>query len=233
MTQKVLIIEDDEDLQRLMAVNVRSQGFDALRALNGNEGLALARRERPQVILLDLMLPDMSGVDVCRQLRSDDSFKQTAIIIVSARTEEIDRVVGFELGADDYVVKPFSVRELMLRIKAVTRRMKTNAAGPQPAKEETLTLGAIRLDPARHQVWVDDEFVALTYLEFHLLHVFMERRGRVQSRERLIDDVWGMDVEVTARTVDTHVKRLRDKLGPARDYVETVRGVGYRFREDL
>lgn len=233
MTQKVLIIEDDEDLQRLMALNARSQGYEVFRALNGNDGISLARRERPQVVLLDLMLPDMSGVDVCRQLRSDESFKQTAIIIVSARTEEIDRVVGFELGADDYVVKPFSVRELMLRIKAVSRRLKAGTAQTLPAQDVILNCGAIRLDPSRHQVWVDDEHVTLTYLEFQLLHVFMERRGRVQSRERLIDDVWGMDVEVTARTVDTHVKRLRDKLGVARDYVETVRGVGYRFREDL
>lgn len=229
MSQKILVVEDEEDLQKLIVLNARAHGYTCHRAVTGAEALEIARRERPDVVLLDLMLPDMSGVEVCRQLRKEDAFRNTAIIIVSARSEEIDRVVGFELGADDYVVKPFSVRELMLRIKAVTRRLRTSAPGA--TSEEVITFGPVRLDPVRHQVWVDDEPVTLTFLEFQLLQVFMERRGRVQSRERLIDDVWGMDVEVTERTVDTHVKRLRDKLGSARDYVETVRGVGYRFRE--
>lgn len=231
MSQKVLIIEDDDDLQRLIALNVRSAGYEVFRATKGMDGVEIARRERPAIILLDLMLPDISGIEVCRLLRREESLKQTAIIIVSARGEEIDRVVGFELGADDYVVKPFSVRELLLRLKAVTRRMR--AVATAPTREAILNMGSIRLDPVRHQVWIEDEEAALTYLEFQLLQVFMERRGRVQTRERLIDDVWGMDVEVTARTVDTHVKRLRDKLGPAREYIETIRGVGYRFREDV
>lgn len=230
MSKKVLIIEDDEDLQRLMALHVRSAGYDVLRATRGFDGVEIARREAPAVILLDLMLPDVSGMEVCRMLRREENLKNTAIVIVSARGEEIDRVVGFELGADDYVVKPFSVRELMLRVDALHRRVR--ALGARVAKEDILSLGAIRLDPVRHQVWIEDEEAPLTFLEFQLLHVLMERRGRVQTRDRLIDDVWGMDVEVTTRTVDTHVKRLRDKLGTARDYIETIRGVGYRFKEE-
>lgn len=231
MSQKVLVIEDDEDIQRLLALNLRTAGFDVLRASRGNDGLELARRERPSVILLDVMLPDISGVEVCRLIRRDPSLTGCAILIVSARGEEVDRVVGFELGADDYVVKPFSVRELMLRVKALL--MRSRGAGVSGAKEEPRQIGSIRLDPERHQVWIGGEEVLLTFLEFQLLSVFMERRGRVQTRERLIDDVWGLDVEVTVRTVDTHVKRLRDKLGDARDYIETIRGVGYRFREDV
>lgn len=231
MSLKVLVVEDDEDIQRLLALNLRGAGFDVLRASRGYDGLELARRERPAVILLDVMLPDVSGVEVCRLIRREPALNSSAIIIVSARGEEVDRVVGFELGADDYVVKPFSVRELMLRVKALATRVRgSNAA---PAKEGAREIGSIRLDPERHQVWIDGEEVLLTYLEFQLLSVFMERRGRVQTRERLIDDVWGLDVEVTVRTVDTHVKRLRDKLGDARDYIETIRGVGYRFREDI
>lgn len=230
MTKKVLIIEDDEDLQRLITLNIRSAGYEVLRTSRGLEGVEIAKREIPAVILLDLMLPDISGMEVCRLLRREEDLKNTAIIIVSARGEEIDRVVGFELGADDYVVKPFSVRELMLRVDALHRRMKGAAATTQ--KDEILEYGAIRLDPVRHQAWVDDAEAPLTYLEFQLLHVLMERQGRVQTRDRLIDDVWGIDVEVTTRTVDTHVKRLRDKLGSARDYIETIRGVGYRFKED-
>lgn len=231
MSQKVLVIEDDEDIQRLLALNLRTAGFDVLRASRGNDGLELARRERPSVILLDVMLPDISGVEVCRLIRRDPSLAGCAILIVSARGEEVDRVVGFELGADDYVVKPFSVRELMLRVKALLTRSRGGSSSG--VKEEPRQIGSIRLDPERHQVWIDGEEVLLTFLEFQLLSVFMERRGRVQTRERLIDDVWGLDVEVTVRTVDTHVKRLRDKLGNARDYIETIRGVGYRFREDV
>lgn len=230
MSLKVLVIEDDEDIQRLLALNLRSAGFDVFRASRGHDGLELARRERPSVVLLDVMLPDISGVEICRMMRREPALNSTAIIIVSARGEEVDRVVGFELGADDYVVKPFSVRELMLRVRALSTRVRPSA-GPS-AKDDTKEIGVIRLDPERHQVWIDGDEVVLTYLEFQLLSVFMERRGRVQTRERLIDDVWGLDVEVTVRTVDTHVKRLRDKLGAARDYIETIRGVGYRFKEN-
>lgn len=230
MSKKVLIIEDDEDLQRLMTLNIRGAGYEVFRASRGHDGVDVAKREQPSIILLDLMLPDISGMEVCRLLRREESLKNTAIIIVSARGEEIDRVVGFELGADDYVVKPFSVRELMLRVDALHRRMKGTANKTQ--RDEILEIGAIRLDPVRHQVWIEEEEVPLTYLEFKLLHVLMDRQGRVQTRDRLIDDVWGMDVEVTTRTVDTHVKRLRDKLGNARDSIETIRGVGYRFKEE-
>ena len=229
MSLKVVVIEDDEDIQKLLALNLRGAGYDVFRASRGYEGLELVRRERPSVVLLDVMLPDVSGVEVCRMIRREPSLNSTAILIVSARGEEVDRVVGFELGADDYVVKPFSVRELMLRVKALSTRVRP-AAGALSV-EDAKEIGVIRLDPERHQVWIDGEEVLLTFLEFQLLSVFMERRGRVQTRERLIDDVWGLDVEVTVRTVDTHVKRLRDKLGAAREYIETIRGVGYRFRE--
>jgi two-component system phosphate regulon response regulator PhoB len=172
------------------------------------------------------MLPDIPGTEICRKLRADPALAGLRVVMLTARGEEIDRVVGFELGADDYVVKPFSVRELVLRIGAVLRR----AAAPDD-EERPVVAGRLTLDRPRHRVTVDGAEVALTALEFKLLATLLGRRGRVQSRERLLEDVWEMNPDITTRTVDTHIKRLREKLGAAGDYVETVRGVGYRFTD--
>jgi two-component system, OmpR family, phosphate regulon response regulator PhoB len=173
------------------------------------------------------MLPDISGTEVCRELRLDDALRRVPVIMLTAKDAEIDRVVGFEVGADDYVTKPFSVRELMLRVRAVLRRSQ-DAATVSPAKR--LSFGRMNVDPEAHQLWVDDSEIVLTALEFRLLLTLLERRGRVQTRTTLLEDVWGIHADITTRTVDTHVKRLREKLGAAGEYVETIRGVGYRLR---
>ncbi|WP_373048861.1 winged helix-turn-helix domain-containing protein [Vulgatibacter sp.] len=223
---KILIVEDETDLRDLLAWNLKAAGHEVVEAATGAEGIAQARRIKPDLILLDLMLPDVPGTEVCRRVKSDAAFAGTRVVMLTARGEEIDRVVGFELGADDYVVKPFSVRELTLRIGAVLRRGK-----PETQEEKPIVAGRLLVDRPRHKVVVDGEDVALTALEFKLLWTLLSRRGRVQSRERLLEDVWEMSPDVTTRTVDTHVKRLREKLLGAGDYVETVRGVGYRFAE--
>ena len=214
MAEKILIVDDEVDLLRMVDFNLRNAGFSTVLAQNGRDALRFARAELPDVILLDLMLPDLQGTEV------------------TAKGDEIDRVVGFELGADDYVTKPFSVRELVLRLRTILKRSRRTSQVSTPVVEtETLTFGEIVIDQSRHRVLVADREPALTALEFRLLTTFIRRKGRVQSRERLLDDVWGIDVEVTTRTVDTHVKRLREKLGDAGRYIETVRGVGYRFSE--
>jgi len=230
MTEKILIVDDEVDILKMVDFNLRSAGFATLQALTGKDALRIARAETPDLILLDLMLPDIQGTDVCRQLKSENGTREIPVIMVTARGEEIDRVVGFELGAEDYVVKPFSPRELVLRVKALLKRSHRTTPEERP-QTETLTFGEITVDQSRHRVVVGDREPQLTALEFRLLSTFIKRRGRVQSRERLLDDVWGIDVEVTTRTVDTHVKRLREKLGEAGRFIETVRGVGYRFAE--
>lgn len=227
MADLILIIEDERDLLATLQYNLEREGFETIGATTGTQGIQIATRLPPQLILLDLMLPDMAGTEVCRRLRAMDATREVPVIMCTAKSEEIDRVVGFEVGADDYVAKPFSVRELLLRIRAVLRRTQ----GGRDAKEEFVDFGPLRIDLPGHRVWVDEEEVHLTALEFRLLITFYERRGRVQSRERLLSDVWGYAADVTTRTVDTHIKRLREKLGAAAPYVETVRGVGYRFRE--
>ena len=224
---RILIVDDEADLRDLVAWNLRAAGHEIHEAGSGAEALELARKVRPDAIVLDLMLPDLPGTEVCRRVKAEPATAQTRVLMLTARGEEIDRVVGFELGADDYVVKPFSVRELVLRVNAVLRR----GAPAEPA-EQPVVAGRLAVDRARHRVTVDGQEVALTALEFKLLWTLMERRGRVQSRERLLEDVWEVSPEITTRTVDTHVKRLREKLGAAGEYVETVRGVGYRFVED-
>jgi two-component system phosphate regulon response regulator PhoB len=221
---RILVVEDELDLQHVLEYNLKQAGHEVLLAARGADALKLAAEARPELVLLDLMLPDMSGTEVCRTLKSSPETRGMLVMMVTAKGEEIDRVVGFELGADDYVVKPFSVRELLLRIGAVLRRAQTREAPP-----ELIEFGALRIDRAAHRVWVDGEEVDMTPLEFRLLWTLYERRNRVQTRALLLDDVWDIQAELTTRTVDTHVKRLREKLGNVRDYVETVRGVGYRF----
>ncbi len=222
---KILIVEDEPDLQQVLEYNLKQAGHDVLATKFGQEGLRFAREHRPDLVLLDLMLPDTSGIEVCRALKENQLTKTIPVLMVTARGEEIDRVVGFEIGADDYVVKPFSVRELLLRVQAVLRRGKTEPGGA----ELTIEFGKLRIDRGAHRVWVDTQEIELTALEFKLLVTLYDRRNRVQTRTALLDDVWGIQADITTRTVDTHVKRLREKLEAARDYVETVRGVGYRF----
>jgi two-component system phosphate regulon response regulator PhoB len=226
---KVLIVEDEADLQQVLDYNLRQAGHEPLVAANAADGLRVLRERKPDLVLLDLMLPDTPGTDVCRQLKSDPATRSIPVIMLTARGEEIDRVVGFELGADDYVVKPFSVRELLLRIQAILRR---STWEERQEGEERIEFGCLTVDRAAHRVWVSGQEVELTALEFKLLLTLYQRRDRVQTRATLLDDVWGMRADITTRTVDTHVKRLREKLVDARDYIETVRGVGYRFVGD-
>jgi two-component system phosphate regulon response regulator PhoB len=220
----ILIIEDEQDLAGLVEYNLRAAGFETETSGTGAGGLAKARARVPDLVLLDLMLPDVAGSEVLQMLKSGPDLRKVPVVIVSAKGQEADRIQGLELGADDYVVKPFSVRELMLRVKAVLRRSDGDEG---PASQ--LTAGDIQLDTARHQVRVKGEDVTLTALEFRLLRTLMERSGRVQTREVLLSDVWGIQAEIHTRTVDTHIKRLREKLGPAGDIIETIRGVGYKL----
>src|SRR5438094_3705486 len=221
--RKILIIEDEHDVADLLSLNLRKAGFRVSTAGDGASGLQKARDDRPDFIILDLMLPKMAGLEVCRILKSDAATAQMPILMLTAKAEEIDRIVGLEFGADDYVTKPFSPREIVLRIRAIFRRGEK--------ADESLSAGPISIDPARHEVRVNGKQVHLTSLEFKLLRALMQRRGRVQERDRLLNDVWGYESVIDTRTVDTHVRRLREKLGKGGDAIETVRGFGYRLRE--
>lgn len=223
---KILVIEDEPDLLQVLTYNLSQAGHEVVGVGRGNEGLRLAREQHPELVLLDLMLPDVAGTEVCRALKEDRATRGIAVVMLTARGEEIDRVVGFELGADDYIVKPFSVRELLLRIQAILRRGK----GETTSDEARIRFGCLEIDREAHRVWVEGHEIELTALEFRLLVTLYDRRNRVQTRSALLDDVWGIQADITTRTVDTHVKRLREKLENGRDYIETVRGVGYRFR---
>jgi two-component system phosphate regulon response regulator PhoB len=221
--KKILIVEDETDVVDLLTLNLRKAGYKVSAAVDGANGLQKARDDRPSFIILDLMLPKMSGLEVCRILKSDTATAQIPILMLTAKAEEIDRIVGLEFGADDYVTKPFSPREIVLRIRAILRRGEK--------ADESLNAGLISIDPARHEVRVNAKQVHLTSIEFKLLQALMQRRGRVQERDRLLNEVWGYEAVIDTRTVDTHVRRLREKLGKAGDAVETVRGFGYRLRE--
>jgi two-component system phosphate regulon response regulator PhoB len=224
----ILVVDDEADIVDTLTYNLQQEGFRTRAAKTGAEGVKAAlERPFPDLVLLDLMLPDLSGTEVCRRLRTEEALGRLPIIMLTAKDAEIDRVVGFEVGADDYVTKPFSVRELMLRIRAVLRR---SSEVPLPNGIKKVEFGKLLVDPDAHQVWVGTEEIILTALEFRLLATLLERRGRVQTRTTLLEDVWGIHADITTRTVDTHVKRLREKLGEAGDYVETIRGVGYRLR---
>lgn len=225
MSGLILIVEDETDLADLLEHVLNGAGYQTRTAYSGTDALSEARRDpNPDLVLLDLMLPDIPGTEVCRRLRAGAQTTNVPVMIVSARDDEIDRIVGFEMGADDYVVKPYSVRELLLRVAAILTRTR---AAHDP---ERSVCGRITLDRAGHRVWVDDVEVELTALEFQLLATLMEREGLAQTRDALLDDVWGYSPNATTRTVDTHIRRLRGKLGAASEYVETLRGVGYRFR---
>jgi two-component system phosphate regulon response regulator PhoB len=223
-SRKILIVEDETDVADLLTLNLRKAGYTVSMAADGANGLQKARDDRPDFIILDLMLPKMSGLEVCKILKSDTVTTHIPILMLTAKAEEIDRIVGLEFGADDYVTKPFSPREIVLRIRAILRRGET--------ADESLKAGPISIDPARHEVRVNGKPVHLTSLEFKLLRTLMQRRGRVQDRDRLLNEVWGYESVIDTRTVDTHVRRLREKLGKAGDAIETVRGFGYRLREN-
>jgi two-component system phosphate regulon response regulator PhoB len=227
MPSHILVVEDERDLLRVITYNLKQAGFDVVGAPDGETALRAVREERFDIVLLDLMLPDISGTEVCRRLKSNPATASIPVVMVTAKGEEIDRIVGFELGADDYVVKPFNPRELILRVRAILRRVD----GPTEAGER-YTFGVLSVDRAAHRVWVAGEEVAFTALELKLLNMLHDRRGRVLTRDLLLDEVWGSHADVTARNVDTHVKRVREKLGLAGEYIETVRGVGYRFRAE-
>lgn len=225
MGSHILVVEDETDLADLVALHLRNAGHEVTVARDGATALAQVQRALPDLVLLDVMLPDVSGVEVCRRLRRSSETTRLPVIMLTAKTEEVDRVVGFEVGADDYVTKPFSPRELVLRVEAILRR---TLARPEPAAPQTISLGPLTIDVPAHSVLVGGEEVVLTALEFRLLMDLVTRAGRVQSRNALLERVWGYAPNVETRTVDTHVKRLREKLGPAGKCIETVRGVGYR-----
>jgi len=226
MPDTVLIVDDEPDVIDLLVYNLQKAGYRTATARDGATALQKARDEIPSLIVLDLMLPQMDGTEVCRHLKADPKTAHIPIIMLTAKVEEVDRVVGLELGADDYVTKPFSPREIALRVKGVLRR-----ASGKTAPAEILKFGDITVDIAKHEATVKGKVVDLTATEFKLLSTLLERRGRVQSRDRLLTYVWGYEGDVDTRTVDTHMRRLREKLGKAADYVETVRGVGYRFAD--
>ncbi len=219
----ILVAEDEEDVLQLVAMNLQQAGFSVLKAMDGQSALNHARQSIPALVVLDLMLPAVSGLEVCTALKRDPATRHIPIIMLTAKAEEIDRIVGLELGADDYITKPFSPRELVLRIKSVIRRSATT-----PESEDVLRLGGIEVDRARHQVIVEGAQIEFTATEFNLLSLLIERRGRVQSRNTLLNDVWGYENSIDTRTVDTHIRRVREKLGPAADCIETIRGFGYR-----
>ncbi len=221
--QRVLICDDEPDLAALVELNLKDAGFAVEVAHTGEGALQAAMAKRPDLVLLDVMLPDLSGAEVCRRLKADPGTALVPVMMLTARGEEPDRVKGFEAGADDYVTKPFSVRELVLRVKAILRRQIS------AAPVLTLEAGKLRIDLTAHRAYVEDQEVTLTALEFKLVHHLLQHRGRVQSREVLLREVWGISSQLETRTVDTHMMRLREKLGAARDQVETVRGVGYRL----
>ena len=224
MGHKVFIVEDEPDLRDTLKYNLENEGFIVEAFSNGEDFLSSVDKNKPNLVILDLMLPGVSGLDVCRELRSNDNNDGIGIVMLTAKSEEIDRIVGFELGADDYVTKPFSVRELILRVKVLLKKRTDDGAN-----EQILEFGPILMNLDAHDVSIDGKIVNLTALEFKLLKHLLKRKGRVQTRDQLLGDVWGYSSEVTTRTVDTHIKRLREKLGEPGDLIQTIRGVGYRF----
>lgn len=224
MSQKIYIVEDEPDIRETLKYNFSNEGFEVFTAPDGEEALSNIKKVLPDVLILDLMLPGLSGLDVCKSIRADDDIRDMSIIMLTAKGEEIDRVIGFELGADDYVTKPFSVRELILRVKVLLKKQRESLV-----ENKLVTFGPIRIDLDAHELKINDKEIVLTALEFKLLQHLVKRKGRVQTREQLLGDVWGYSAEVTTRTVDTHIKRLREKLGNTSEYIQTIRGVGYRF----
>lgn len=226
MAERILVVDDEKDLLELVAYHLTNAGYKVVTAATGEDALERARGKPPDLIVLDILLPDMPGLEVCRVLKSGERTRAIPVIFLTAKNEEIDRVVGFELGADDYVSKPFSPRELVLRVRALLKRRR-GEEGVRPP----LVAGELRLDRDRHEVTIGGKSVDLTATEFKLLAHLMDHPGRALTRDQLLDSVWGSEAFVTDRTIDTHVKRLRAKLDAMGERVETVRGIGYRFRD--
>ncbi len=227
MKPKILVVDDEPDALEVLGFKLREAGFVPLFATDGLKALAAIRAERPDLVVLDLMLPELDGLEVCKILRRDPATASIPVLMLTAKAAEVDRVVGLELGADDYVTKPYSPRELILRIRKLLKRTK---AAEDPG--EHISFGVIEIDVPRHIARIEGQPVTLTATEFNLLAILAKRRGRVQTRERLLQDVWGYETAIDTRTVDTHMRRLREKIGPAAAYLETIRGVGYRFRAE-
>ncbi len=226
MTYRVLVVDDEPDITALVAYHLAKAGYRVSTASNGSEALRTAADQRPDVIVLDLMLPGLSGLDVLQALRKQAETRDVGVILLTARREEVDRIRGLSLGADDYLTKPFSPQELTLRVAAILRRL----AAPSVAAGSQLVAGSITIDRSAHRVLIEGEELSLTATEYKLLATLVERRGRVQTRPQLLETVWDAQPDIQTRTVDMHVQRLRTKLGPAGDMIETVRGFGYRFR---
>ncbi len=226
MASRVLVIEDEPDIRKTIDYNLSKESFEVIQAASIEEGEKALASNKIDVIILDLMLPDGSGLTLCRDIKSESSTKNIPVIILTAKTEEVDRVVGFELGADDYVTKPFSVRELILRVKAILKRGVSTEIKTDNVQD---SFGELTLNYDEHQAYINNEEISLTALEFKLLKHLINRKGRVQTRDQLLEDVWGYSSNVTTRTVDTHIKRLREKLGIVGEHIQTIRGVGYRF----
>jgi len=225
MSARILIIEDEPDIRKTIDYNLSKESFEVFQASSIAEGEKSIVENAPDAIILDLMLPDGSGLTLCRDIKSDPATSHIPIILLTAKADEVDRVIGFELGADDYVTKPFSVRELILRVKAILKRGASEATSIKPL----YAFGELSLNLDAHQVFIAGDEVNFTALEFRLLKHLIDRRGRVQTRDQLLEEVWGYSAEITTRTVDTHIKRLREKLGSIGGYIQTIRGVGYRF----
>jgi len=227
MKSKILVVDDEPDSLEVIGFKLREAGFAPVFATDGAKALAAVRAERPDLVILDLMLPEIDGLEVCKILRRDPATVSLPVLMLTAKAAEMDRVLGLELGADDYLTKPYSPRELVLRVRKLLKRAQAaDEAG------ERLRIGRMEIDIPRHSAMVDEKPVTLTATEFNLLALLAKRRGRVQTRERLLQDVWGYETAIDTRTVDTHMRRLREKVGPAADYLETIRGVGYRFKAD-
>jgi two-component system phosphate regulon response regulator PhoB len=229
MSNKVLVIEDEPDIRKTLEYNLSREGYTVEGCGSIEEANTFLENPSYSIILLDLMLPDGSGLDLCKQIKSNPETNETPILILTAKDDEVDKVVGFELGADDYVTKPFSVRELILRVKAILKRNTKTSNPSNQTHEINRNFGSLKMNVESHEVFINDEEIILTALEFKLLRQLVERRGRVQTRDQLLTDVWGYSSDITTRTVDTHIKRLREKLGSMGKYVQTIRGVGYKF----
>ena len=225
--KKILVIDDEADVTELVAYHLKAKGFTVETLNNPNGSIGLARTFLPDLVILDVMMPDLNGVQICRMLRADPKLKKVPVIFLTAKSEENDRIHGLETGADDYICKPFSTKELILRVQSILRRLTEGG----PAEPKKLQAGQIILDVDRHEVAIHGQVIELTATEFKLLRLLMERRGRVQTREHLLINVWNYETEIETRTVDTHVRRLREKLGTEADWIETIRGVGYRMAE--
>jgi two-component system phosphate regulon response regulator PhoB len=224
--QRILVVDDEPEAVELVEFNLKGAGYEVATASDGAEALNKARRIQPSLVILDVMMPEIDGMEVCKLLRRDPATSAIPIIMLTAKASEVDRVLGLELGADDYVVKPFSPRELVLRVKKLLTRGK-----PADAAKEKIVFGDLVIDMPRHAVFWKGKEIELTATEFKLLVTLAQRKGRVQSRDALLRDVWGYESLIDTRTVDTHMRRLREKLGPAAKYLDTIRGVGYRFVE--